>query len=213
MKKRVFPILFTLISSCLAGSLLGQLDPATMATLSQLSPEQRKELAKKYGGNSPVGNASTEPSTALPNLSVDVEAPQEESIKQEPTSLLLELQYMEEIVSEDLSRLQKDEDNGEGEVDYDLKKEISENQALLQRIQILQRQELEKRTEEFTKSQSDLIKPFGYDLFASDPSTFAPGNEVPIPSDYRIGPGDMIDVQLFGQRNDSLAWIFRERAC
>jgi polysaccharide export outer membrane protein len=205
MKKRVFPILFTLISSCLAGSLLAQLDPVTMATLSQLSPEQRKELAKKYGGNSPVGNASIKPSTALPNLSVDVEAPQEESIKQEPTSLLLELQNMEEIVSEDLSRLQKDEDDGEGEVDYDLKKEISENQALLQRIQILQRQELEKRTEEFTKYQSDLIKPFGYDLFASDPSTFAPGNEVPIPSDYRIGPGDMIDVQLFGQRNDSFS--------
>jgi polysaccharide export outer membrane protein len=201
MKKRVFPFLLTFLSVFLVGSLLAQLDPATMATLSQLSPEQRKELAKKFGGNYPVENASIKPFTALPNRSVGVEVPQEESIEQERTSLLLELQTMEEIVSEDLTRLLENQD----EKDYDLNQEISENQALLQRIQFLQRQELEKRTEEFAKSQSDIIKPFGYDLFASDPSTFAPGNEVPIPSDYRIGPGDMIDVQLFGQRNDSFS--------
>jgi protein involved in polysaccharide export with SLBB domain len=201
MKKRVFPILFTLISFCLAGSLLAQLDPATMATLSQLSPEQRKELAKKFGGNHRVENGSVQPSTVLPNRNFDVEIPREKSIEQERTSLLLELQTMEEIVSDDLTRLLENKD----EEDYDLNQEISENQALLQRIQLLQRQELEKQTEEFAKSQSDLIKPFGYDLFASDPSTFAPGNEVPIPSDYIIGPGDLIDVQLFGQRNDSFS--------
>ena len=52
-----------------------------------------------------------------------------------------------------------------------------------------------------------MIKPFGYDLFASDPTTFAPGNEVPIPSDYRIGPGDLVDIQLFGQRNESFSLL------
>ena len=61
-----------------------------------------------------------------------------------------------------------------------------------------------KKSDEFGNSTVDSIKPFGYDLFASDPSTFAPGNEVPIPSDYRIGPGDVVEIQLFGQRNESL---------
>ena len=201
MKKRVFPVVLTFLSVLLVGSLLAQLDPATLATLSELSPEQRKELAKKFGGNYHAGYASIKPLTALPNRSLEVEVPQEESIELERTSLLFELQNMEEIVSEDLTRLLENKD----EQDYDLNQEISENQALLQRIQFLQRQELEKRTEEFAKSQSDFIKPFGYDLFASDPSTFAPGNEVPIPSEYRIGPGDIIDVQLFGQKNDSFS--------
>ena len=72
---------------------------------------------------------------------------------------------------------------------------LVESKALLRKIKALQRREIEKRAEEFGKSETDAIKPFGYDLFASDPSTFAPG-EVPIPSDYRIGPGDLIEVQL-----------------
>ena len=76
-----------------------------------------------------------------------------------------------------------------------------------QKIKQLQRREIEKRAEEFGKSETDAIKPFGYDLFASDPSTFAPGNEVPIPTDYRIGPGDLLDIQLFGQRNESFSLV------
>ena len=28
---------------------------------------------------------------------------------------------------------------------------------------------------------------------------------MPIPSDYRIGPGDLIEIQLFGQRNDTFS--------
>jgi protein involved in polysaccharide export with SLBB domain len=80
---------------------------------------------------------------------------------------------------------------------------LAESQSLLRKIKALQRREIEKRAEEFGKSEGDAIKPFGYDLFSSDPSTFAPGNEVPIPSDYRIGPGDLIEIQLFGQRNES----------
>ncbi len=45
------------------------------------------------------------------------------------------------------------------------------------------------------------LKPFGYDLFAGVPTTFAPATDVPVPVDYVIGPGDRIDVQLFGSIN------------
>ncbi len=48
------------------------------------------------------------------------------------------------------------------------------------------------------------LKPFGYDLFDRVISTFAPATNVPVPADYIVGPGDELDVQLYGNRNDNL---------
>ena len=45
------------------------------------------------------------------------------------------------------------------------------------------------------------LKPFGYDLFAGVPSTFAPVSDIPVMADYLLGPGDVIVVQLFGSIN------------
>src|SRR6202011_3319819 len=54
------------------------------------------------------------------------------------------------------------------------------------------------------KTGPDALQPFGYDLFDRSPSTFAPVTNVPVPSDYVIGPGDQLDVQLYGTQNRSL---------
>ncbi len=48
------------------------------------------------------------------------------------------------------------------------------------------------------------LKPFGSELFKDSASTFAPVNDVPVPSDYVVGPGDQIVVQLFGSQNRTL---------
>jgi protein involved in polysaccharide export with SLBB domain len=48
------------------------------------------------------------------------------------------------------------------------------------------------------KLDAEALKPFGYDLFAGVPSTFAPVTDVPVPTEYVIGPGDRIEVQLIG---------------
>jgi protein involved in polysaccharide export with SLBB domain len=48
------------------------------------------------------------------------------------------------------------------------------------------------------------LKPFGYDLFDRAPSTFAPMTNVPVPSDYIVGPGDEFSVQLYGSQNRTL---------
>jgi polysaccharide biosynthesis/export protein len=48
------------------------------------------------------------------------------------------------------------------------------------------------------------LKPFGYDLFERSPSTFAPVTNVPVPADYVIGPGDQLEVQLYGNQNRTL---------
>jgi protein involved in polysaccharide export with SLBB domain len=49
------------------------------------------------------------------------------------------------------------------------------------------------------------LKPFGYDLFDNAPSTFAPLTDVPVPADYVVGPGDVLQVQLYGNQNRNLS--------
>lgn len=46
------------------------------------------------------------------------------------------------------------------------------------------------------------LKPFGYDLFAGTPTTFAPATDIPVPAEYIVGPGDTLQVQLFGKENN-----------
>jgi polysaccharide export outer membrane protein len=50
----------------------------------------------------------------------------------------------------------------------------------------------------------EALRPFGYDLFERAPSTFAPVTNVPVPSDYIIGPGDRLEIQLYGTQNKTL---------
>jgi protein involved in polysaccharide export with SLBB domain len=44
----------------------------------------------------------------------------------------------------------------------------------------------------------EALKPFGYDLFKGSPSTFAPVSDIQVPSDYSVGPGDTLSIQLYG---------------
>jgi len=44
-------------------------------------------------------------------------------------------------------------------------------------------------------------KPFGYDLFEGEPSTFAPVKDIQVPLDYEVGPGDTLTVQLYGNES------------
>ena len=54
------------------------------------------------------------------------------------------------------------------------------------------------------KTGIDALRPFGYNLFDRSPSTFAPMTNVPVPSDYIVGAGDELAVQLYGSQNRTL---------
>ncbi len=43
------------------------------------------------------------------------------------------------------------------------------------------------------------LKPFGYELFHGAATALVPGTDIPVPDDYKVGPGDTMSVQLFGQ--------------
>src|SRR5215469_16647308 len=44
------------------------------------------------------------------------------------------------------------------------------------------------------------LKPFGYDVFSSEQSSFAAPAEAPVPTDYVVGPGDTVDLELYGKQ-------------
>lgn len=48
------------------------------------------------------------------------------------------------------------------------------------------------------QSGEEALKPFGYDLFEGVPSTFAPVSDIQVPVDYVVGPGDTLEIQLYG---------------
>jgi protein involved in polysaccharide export with SLBB domain len=56
--------------------------------------------------------------------------------------------------------------------------------------------------QKFVASTTSQVLPiFGTNLFRRVPSTFAPLNMTPVPSDYVIGPGDELRIRVWGQVN------------
>ncbi|MGR5341946.1 SLBB domain-containing protein [Vibrio astriarenae] len=51
------------------------------------------------------------------------------------------------------------------------------------------------------KLQQEELMPFGYDVLKGSPDSFVAFDNVPVPSDYVVGPGDEIRIQLFGKED------------
>jgi len=49
------------------------------------------------------------------------------------------------------------------------------------------------------------LKPFGYDLFANAPTTYAPAASIPVSGDYLLGPGDTLDILFYGKANNAFS--------
>ena len=67
--------------------------------------------------------------------------------------------------------------------------------------QIIEREQPED-DEDFDEVKE--LAPFGYDVFANAPQTFAPTMDIAIPTDYMVAPGDRISVQIFGKEVNEL---------
>ena len=73
---------------------------------------------------------------------------------------------------------------------------------------LIQRPDLDEEEEEISDCK-DCI--FGYEFFKYSPSTFAPVSTIPISSDYILGPGDKLQINLFGNSNrEATSFVSRE---
>ena len=183
----------------LFGLLHSQINPSTLSQFSNLTPEERKILLQN---KTDASGSERIPTTEFPRTEVLVDKPSRNSFE-DRSEFLDDLNRMERVVVDDIEQLEKDLIEIDSAKDNELLEALEESRSLLDKIKNLKRQEIEKRAEEYAQSKFDAIKPFGYDLFASVPDTFAPGNEVPMPSNYIVGPGDLIEIQLFGKKNAS----------
>lgn len=51
------------------------------------------------------------------------------------------------------------------------------------------------------------LLPYGYDIFRQVGGTFEPEAAIPVPNDYVIGPGDKIEVQLYGNERQNVILV------
>ncbi|WP_372776911.1 SLBB domain-containing protein [Litorivivens sp.] len=70
-------------------------------------------------------------------------------------------------------------------------------------------QTIEKPTDGYARKyepkkqgDDDALPLFGYDVFAGQPTSFTPIADLPVPSDYIVGPGDELSIQLYGKENE-----------
>jgi len=68
--------------------------------------------------------------------------------------------------------------------------------------------EKEKLTdEERFKPKTDELKPYGYELFAGEPTTFMPSENAAVPDTYIVGPGDQLKINFYGKESESFEVI------
>lgn len=87
-----------------------------------------------------------------------------------------------------------------------------DSQTSSQKNQTIQPRQVEPSQGNLTSNdQHEQLRPtnglidFGYALFAGLPSSYTPVDDLPVPNNYLIAPGDEIDVQLFGSQNRSFS--------
>jgi protein involved in polysaccharide export with SLBB domain len=49
----------------------------------------------------------------------------------------------------------------------------------------------------------DEVKPFGYDLFAGEPTSFMPSENAAVPDTYLIGRGDTLNINFYGKESEN----------
>jgi Periplasmic protein involved in polysaccharide export len=52
-----------------------------------------------------------------------------------------------------------------------------------------------------TSKDNPALKPFGYAFLTGNPASLNAVDDLPLPADYQVGPGDTLDIQIFGKEN------------
>ena len=194
--------------------LLSQLTPEQLQKLQQLSPDQRAALMQQGEGSGPSQTVKTQDKSVT---SASHPRQLESGRFESPLNQRSREQKPRVLDSDKLSKQSPAADAKSASQGVNLSPESRLNSEANLPVEQVQSQqaadklEIRRSFEEFMREAKPLevntadLQQFGYELFAEDPSTFDAVTDVPVPSEYVLGPGDEIKVQMFGKDNKELA--------
>jgi polysaccharide export outer membrane protein len=177
---------------------LQQLSPDQVQKLQQLSPEQQAALAKQTSA-SPAATATpaaATPAAATPAAATPAAAPDAVKPRDVGNGPL------------EAAPVGKDEKAAAADAKKSPVADVPVVEVPTQKA--ADAQATRRSFEDFLREAKPMtvdtqnLQQFGYELFSGQPSSFAPTDNVPVPAEYVLGPGDEIKVQLFGKDNTQL---------
>lgn len=185
LSRSFFPVMAAILLSAsttlLAQSMGGSgIDPSQLALLEQLAPEEREALIERLRDTAVVNSQSP---LSLPDL-----------VRREGLEN-----------GDDEDGIAIFDANGLPILDT-LGRPVRVTEALLDELQTESPADWYNSDTPFFE-QDLRLEPFGYKLFQDSPTTFAPATDIPVPNEYRLGPGDTIEVQLFGKENRQITLV------
>jgi len=196
-----------------APMLLGQIDPRIASVLGNLSPQQKQMLASSVGMLNQRTNTTADASGNTQKTSESVQEDGVESEEglleeEEKVDVLQQLIFLEQLLLNDLEALKKDLEDEEKISQFSANDQLrmtesfEQTKRLIFEIKQKQRDEIERQSNSLLEASEDELHPFGHDFFLDD-STYELDQMSFVPSDYQVGPGDVLEVLLFGQKNEA----------
>lgn len=194
--------------------LWGQIDPRIASVLGNLSPQQKQMLASSVGmlnqrTQSPVEAANKTETSGLSDEEGEGLGEQDiEEAEEEKVDVLQQLIFLEQLLLNDLEVLETDQLDEEkiskltANDHLRLIESLEQTKRLIFEIKQKQRDEIEKQSNNLLDFEKKELKPFGHEFF-TDRSTYELDQASFVPTDYQVGPGDILEVLLFGQKNDA----------
>jgi len=190
------------------------ISPQAQAVLNRLPPEQRAIALQE--ANRLRGSAATlESSEGLPSADAVTSVGQvdssdiEEAIEGSGENQILILSELETSVSGDLNLEKENLKTAKNElsisefhlIEKGLNDRIFDLQNLLNEIKSAKLDFLRDKISTIKEKPEEELEPFGFSFFNDSIQTSMDRGMTSIPSNYKIGPGDYFEVQLFGQEN------------
>ena len=189
-----------------------KLSPQAQAVLNRLPPEQRAmalQEANRLRGQ-PRGELSTQSSQSNggePKAEIKAEVNTQDSVGKEDE--LLVLTELELALRADITQEKESLDEAKKELSaiefFEVEKSYNDRlhdmETILSSIKTAKIEFLKEKIDNIQGETEDVLKPFGYDFFNKSIDELNQNTVTSIPSNYNVGPGDYLEIQLFGQQN------------
>mgnify|MGYP001576148178 FL=1 len=189
-----------------------KLSPQAQAVLNRLPPEQRAmalQEANRLRGQ-PRGELSTQSSQSTggePKAEIKAEVNTQDSVEKEDE--LLVLTELELALRADITQEKESLDEAKKElsaiefleVEKSYNDRLHDMETILSTIKTAKIEFLKEKIDNIQGETEDVLKPFGYDFFNKSIDELNQNTVTSIPSNYNVGPGDYLEIQLFGQQN------------